>query len=77
MKKRTIYLPEWLDELVEQKAKRQRRSFSAQVLWESEWSVGPPTPYFNSDREGNIVKPIAWAEPRIKMWEEGGFEYDD
>ena len=74
MKKRTIYLPGWLDELVEQKAKRQRRSFSAQVLWELEWAVGPPTPYFSNHRS---VEPITWAEPKIHAWEEGDFEYDD
>jgi hypothetical protein len=33
MKKRTIYLPEWLDRVIEEEAKVDLRSFSSQVLF--------------------------------------------
>lgn len=33
MKKRTIYFPEWLDEMIEKMAEEERRSFSSQVVY--------------------------------------------
>ena len=52
MKKRTIYLPEWLDEWVEQQAQGEMRSVSAQVVYllmQMEKLYNPPSPYFARD----------------------------
>jgi hypothetical protein len=66
MKKRTIYLPEWLDAALEGEAKEDLRSFSSQVLYhltKQFYFCDPaykPTPYFTEGGVTTRDEPKVW-----------------